>query len=107
MSNKVNYDAEEWKESSIKKFFSKNLLDLPNGTVKILRVDALAEYPIHIHPDKTEYIYVLSGNPELIIGDDEYACSPNDFYILPATIKHAILNKTAKECILLVGAIKN
>jgi len=68
---------------------------------------ALAAYPIHLHPNKTEFIYVLEGQPKLVIGEDIYNGIQGDFFTLPSSIKHSIENPTDTDCLLLVGAINN
>ncbi|HRN93488.1 MAG: cupin domain-containing protein [Chitinophagales bacterium] len=107
MSNKVVPAQMEWHEGQVKNFFGKDLLKVGNGTVKVVKVAPLAEYPAHRHPDKTEFVYVLSGNPSFLIGNEEYDAQPNEFYIFPTRVNHAISNKTNSECLLLVGGIKN
>ena len=39
--------------------FGKTLLDKENGGLKLVKVIPLVNYPIHQHPNKTEFIYVL------------------------------------------------
>lgn len=90
----------------MKNFFGKDLLMLDNGTVKLVKVAPAATYPEHLHPDKTEYVYVLEGHPHFKIGPEEFSAGPNEFYTFPARVKHAILNKTDQTCVLLVGGIK-
>lgn len=107
MENKVDTKQMEWHEGQVKNFFGKDLLKVGNGTVKVVKVSPLAEYPEHKHPDRTEYIYVLQGNPSFVIGKEEFDAQPNEFYIFPTRVNHAIKNKTNNECLLLVGGIKN
>jgi len=107
MKNKISPNEMEWKESRVKNFFGKELLMLDKGTLKVVKVAPLAIYPEHIHPDKTEYAYVLKGEPHFQIGTDAFDASPDEFYIFPPNVKHAIRNKSNAECILLVGSIKN
>lgn len=92
-------------EGKVKGFHGKNLIDLDNGGLKMVKVDAFASYPTHLHPEKTEFVYVLEGNPEISIGDKVYQSEPGDFITLPKSIEHSIANRTEKECKLLVGAI--
>ena len=89
----------------MKGFFGKDLLNLPNGSVKVVEVAPKSRYPEHIHSDKTEYAYVLKGAPEFIIGTVSFRGNEGDFFTFPAKEKHAILNTTDDTCCLLVGAI--
>lgn len=105
MSNKIVPSEMQWHEGKVKNFFGKELLQMDNGTVKIVKVAPFAHYPDHLHPDKTEYIYVLTGKPHFRIGEEIFYAAPNEFYIFPAKLKHAIINETDAECTLLVGAV--
>lgn len=106
MENKVIPNEMEWTEGRVKNFFGKDLLKLENGGVKIVKVAPHSFYPEHLHPDKTEYVYVLNGNPHFHIGAEVFNAAPDEFYIFPNNMKHAISNTTESECLLIVGAIK-
>ena len=97
----------EWKTGKVKGFSSKSLIDIENGGLKKVKVDSFSTYPSHLHPNKTEFIYVLEGNPKITIGQNSYNGEKDDFFILPNSIKHSIDNSTDSECFLLVGAINN
>jgi len=73
--------------------------------IKKAKVDSFSTYPSHLHPNKTEYIYVLEGKPIITIGDKIYHRSKDDFFTLPNSIKHSIENPFDSKCVLLVGAI--
>ena len=61
----------------------------------------------HIHPNKTEYIYVLKESPKITIGGETYNGEKDDIFILPNSIEHSIANPFNSECLLLIGAIDN
>jgi len=107
MENYVKPDLLNWETTKIKGFHSKQLIDLQNAGVKLIKVEANSVYPLHNHPDKTEFIYVLNGLPEIIIGNDHHHGVKDDFFILPQAEHHSIINHSTSDCILLVGAIKN
>lgn len=107
MSNIIKPESLPWEKTKIQGFASKQLIEMPQGGLKLIKVDASSFYPLHHHPDKTEYIYVLEGNPEIIIGDDTHQGNEGEFFILPQTASHAINNKTKETCTLLIGAIKH
>jgi quercetin dioxygenase-like cupin family protein len=106
MEYKIDINKLEWKSGQVKGFSGKEFLQLNNGSVKMVKIDPLAFYPIHVHPDKTEYAFVVTGNPEFLIEEETYLAKPSDFFIFPNNIKHAIKNNTAVECYLLIGSIK-
>ena len=97
----------DWEFGKIKGFYGKTLLDKKNGGIKLVKVIPLADYPIHKHPNKTEFIYVLEGNPIIIIGEKEYTSEKGDFFTLPKATNHSIKNEsTTNECLLIIGVIK-
>ena len=96
----VNYKKTnqlKWVSGKVKGFAGRDLIDLDNGGLKMVKVDAFAEYPIHLHPDKTEYIFVLEGTPQIEIGPNTYSGEKGDFFILPKAINHSIKNLTDLE----------
>lgn len=106
MKNYKKTNLIEWETGQVKGFKGKSLIDLKNGGLKLVKVDTFASYPSHVHPDKTEYTYILEGNPKITIGGESYSGEKGDFFIFPKSINHSIENPHEKECFLLVGAIK-
>ena len=107
MENYKKPDLMEWKTGKVDGFSAKNLIDLENGGLKMVKISPLATYPTHLHPSKTEFIYVLEGNPKIVIDEHNHNGEKGDFFILPNSIKHSIANPMDSECLLLVGAIKS
>jgi quercetin dioxygenase-like cupin family protein len=106
MENIIKPNLLNWENTKIKGFMSKQLVDMNNGGLKLIKVEPAASYPMHNHPEKTEFIYVLDGLPEIIIGDNHYKGNQEDFFILPKSVNHSIINNADTDCILLIGAIK-
>lgn len=107
MENKIKLDELDYTSGKVKGFYGKDFIKMDNGSVKLVKVDPFAAYPEHVHSDKIEYAYVVEGNPEIIIDDERYTSEPCDFFIFPTDKRHAIINKTDKKCLLLIGAIIN
>ncbi len=107
MKNNIKTEEMEWIGRNTVNFFDKQLLKHENGALKLVKVAPTGSFPVHIHIDKTEYVYVLKGHPSFIIDTEEFTANPDEFYIFHPNINHAILNKSDDECILLVGSIKN
>jgi|SRR6185312_5428805 len=107
MSNKIKPDTLNWAEAKVKGFHGKEFINLEKGSVKLVKIDPLAIFPEHLHPEKTEYALVIEGTPEFMIENESYKSEVGDFFIFPAGKKHEIKNNTSKTCILLIGAIKN
>ncbi|MBS1666342.1 MAG: cupin domain-containing protein [Bacteroidetes bacterium] len=95
-----------WKEGKVRNFLSKELLNSESGTVKLVKIIPDAAYPLHNHPDKTEYCYVLQGLLFCKVGEESFAGTAGDFFIFPCTIQHALANHSDEDCIVLIGAIK-
>lgn len=106
MNKKIESNQIDWTNGKVKGFYGKDFINLQNGGVKLVKIAPFTNYPEHIHPDKTEYAYVINGNPEFVIDTQLFSSEPEDFFIFPATEKHSIENKTDKECLLLIGNIK-
>jgi quercetin dioxygenase-like cupin family protein len=107
MKTNIKPDLLDWESTKIKGFSSKQLIEMKNGGLKLIKVEPDSSYPLHNHPDKTEYIYVLEGKPEIIIGEDHFTGKTGEFFILNESVKHSIKNNDSKDCILLIGAIQN
>lgn len=95
----------DWVSGKVEGFSGKNLIEMENGGFKMVKVDAFATYPSHLHPNKTEFIYVLKGTPKITIDDKDYKGAKGDFFILPFSVKHGIANLADSVCKLLVGSI--
>ncbi len=107
MKNKIEPDCLEWTSGKVRGFYGKEFINLENGQVKLIKIDPLAVYPDHSHPQKAEFAYVVQGQPEFRINQECYSGRHGDFFIFPKNMKHAILNKANEDCVLLVGSIKN
>ena len=106
MPNKIKSELLDWTSGKVKGFFGKDFINSDKGGVKLIKIDPFAEYPEHVHPDKTEFAYVIAGNPEMLIDKKQYTSEKGDFFIFPVNAKHSINNKTNTECLLLIGNIK-
>ncbi len=106
MNYKIEPDTLNWDSGQVKGFLGKEFLKLDNGGVKLVKIEAQAIYPEHIHPDKTEYAFVVDGTPSFVINNEFFTSKVGDFFIFPNGIKHVIKNETNSVCHLLVGSIK-
>ena len=84
---------------------ARELLMMKEGTAKLIRLGPGVTYPEHQHPDRTEYVYVLSGRPRLFDGTEHHDCVPGDFVSFPAKTPHVLANPGSEEVVLLAGAI--
>ncbi len=107
MNKKIEQNKLDWTEGKVKGFFGKELLALTNGGLKLVKVAPEANYPEHLHPDKTEYAYVLEGTLEFIINFETHLGKEGDFFTFPVNTKHSIKNNTNVDCIILIGSIQN
>lgn len=105
MKTHIKSDELTWEASKIQGFSAKQLLNLPQGSFKMIKVDPNSHYPLHQHPKKTEFVYVLEGEVQITNNGETLLGAKNDFFILPHAVKHSINNVFENQCILLVGAI--
>lgn|SRR5690606_17735327 len=96
----------KWTPGKIPGFLGKDLLNIEQATIKLVKVEPHSKYPEHIHPDKTEFAFVIEGKPEFIINQINYVSEIHDFFIFPQNLPHSIINNTDKICLLIVGGIK-
>ena len=106
MENLKKTNSMDWETGKVKGFSGKSLIEVDNGGLKKVKVDPFSIYPTHLHPDKTEFIYVLEGTPKITVGEHIYNGEKDDFFSLPESVKHSIENPANSRCILLVGALK-
>ncbi|WP_434665629.1 cupin domain-containing protein [Paraburkholderia sp. A3BS-1L] len=52
--------------------------------------------PPHTHPHQDEYIYVLDGQIDLLLGGKRTTASTGDLVRMPRGIEHAFFNNTGK-----------
>ncbi|MGP9820091.1 cupin domain-containing protein [Salinarimonas sp. NSM] len=50
--------------------------------------------PPHIHPTQDEYIYMLEGRFDLMLGGEEVVANAGDLIRMPKGMPHGIFNKT-------------
>ncbi len=69
--------------------FGVNLTHLDPGAMSGLR---------HCHSKQDEFIYILDGNPTLILGEEEFVLSPGECYGYPAGtgIAHHLVNRSTE-----------
>ena len=105
MENSSIDSSQKWETGRIEGFLSKNLLQLDNGSVKMVKVSPKAVYLEHLHPHKTEYAYVISGTAVFEIDGVTKHGERGTFHVFPINSKHKISNQTDSDCLLLIGAI--
>lgn len=103
--DEINVHKMEWSSMPVKGFEGKPLLDHKNGGFKMVKIQPGAAYPLHRHPNKTEFAYVLEGTLEATIGDTEKIGTAGFFYQFPAGITHGLKNPGETETIVLIGAL--
>lgn len=106
MEHVIKHKSKDWISGKVKGFRGKQLIEQDSGGLKIVKVDGFSVYPEHIHPDKTEFAYVLQGKPEMLIGGKKYAGEKDDFFIFHPGVNHSIKNPSEKECLLIIGSFK-
>lgn len=96
----------QWETSKVEGISSKDLLGHHNGSFKMIRLKPNSVYPVHHHPKKTEFVYVLYGTLEATIGEEQLIGNEGAFFQFPVGVKHGLKNIDEEETVLLVGAIQ-
>jgi mannose-6-phosphate isomerase-like protein (cupin superfamily) len=63
---------------------------------------AKANVALHQHSDVDEFLYVVSGEGTLTVGDKTVPLTAGTFAIAPRTVSHAVTKKGGKEIVLLI-----
>lgn len=105
MTLPINAAQINWTESKINGFLFHQLIEDKNGTLKFTKIEPNSMYPEHIHPDKTEYVVVMEGNPEITVAQEKHKPNPGDVIVLPRNIHHSIGNYSEKSATVLIGAV--
>ena len=107
MNTEIKTDKLPWVNGRVSGFAAKELISKNNTTLRLVRVSPHAKYPVHSHPDKTEFAYVTKGQLQIHIDGKDHNANPGSFYIFADNTPHSIINSTDQECELLIGAITN
>lgn len=57
-------------------------------TFGLVQVDANQDNPLHLHSNCEEYLYVLSGSCEHLVGDEWVSIQAGDLVRIPAGVSH-------------------
>ncbi|TAM58579.1 cupin domain-containing protein [bacterium] len=96
-----------WEPTSVAGYEQKWLVKRDGGTYKLIRIQPGARFPLHRHPDRTEYAYVLEGVLEATIEGRTFRIAPHGFAEIPAGVEHGLYNPGPAPTIAQVGAIKD
>ncbi|MCC6182882.1 MAG: cupin domain-containing protein [Bacteroidia bacterium] len=105
MAHHFNHKDAEWKAYNVKGFSGSEIINLPNGTLKYVKVEANSVFPTHLHVDKLEFAVVVEGTATLTVDTNSYIAKVGEVVKFPEKTNHAIANHTNHTLILLVGAI--
>lgn len=96
----------EWEKMPVNGFTKKDLISNSSGGLKLVKIMPGCEYPLHRHPNKTEFAYVLEGTLQATIGDTVYKGQSGAFYQFPCGEIHGLKNPGEVETIAIIGALK-
>jgi mannose-6-phosphate isomerase-like protein (cupin superfamily) len=60
----------------------------------------------HHHPDASEFIVILKGNPLMHLGHKQFRGTPGDGIYIPYDVIHGVTNDTDEVCEMIVGLSK-
>ncbi len=61
-----------------------------NSTVKLLNIDKGEELSLQYHKKRSEFWKVVSGNPEITIGEEKFSAKEGDEFNISLESKHRI-----------------
>jgi uncharacterized cupin superfamily protein len=105
MTHKVEPGSMAWTPGRASGFFRKDLLQLANGDVKLVKIESMSFFPPHAHSDKTEFVLVLEGNLDITVEEDSFPAGSGLFFSFPTGVTHSLRNSSSSECVLLIGTI--
>lgn len=104
MDGLVRGSEQPWEPAPVEGVSWQLLKDVPEGTIKRFRLQAGATYPLHHHPDRSEWVYLVEGTLTLTLGSAVQELHPGDFAWIPARLPHGLGNQTGDLVEFLVGA---
>jgi quercetin dioxygenase-like cupin family protein len=87
-------------------FFGKALIETDSGSLRLVKIEPQSAYPVHRHPDKTEFAFVLQGVLQAEIAGEVYTGERGTFYRFPCGSLHGLKNPGQEETIVLIGGLK-
>lgn len=97
----------EWKKMPVEGFAMKELISKDSGGVKLVKIMPGCAYPLHRHPNKTEFAFVLEGTLQATVGENVYNGESGAFYQFPKGELHGLKNPGEIETIAIIGALKD
>lgn len=73
------------------------------ATVKILTVNPGEAFSLQLHHKREEFWHVLSGDPEITVGDKTAKAKPGDEFLVGKEVKHRIAGGSQVAQILEIG----
>ncbi|MEM3786096.1 MAG: cupin domain-containing protein [Nitrososphaeria archaeon] len=67
----------------------------------LLRIPSNGIFPKHVHPEREEIYYVLSGSGILMIEDSEVKIMEGDAVYISGNVQHGLRNVSEKELLVL------
>lgn len=85
-------DQSSWKQVSnaIDGIYQQLAVSENNGTVKFLKFGPNKAYPKHHHPDRVEWLYVLSGGMTVEIDGEVRRMEEGEYAYFPINSQHSL-----------------
>ncbi|MCL6562497.1 MAG: cupin domain-containing protein [Firmicutes bacterium] len=93
-----------WEPAPVEGVSWQLLQEVPQGTIKRFRLQPGASYPVHHHPDRSEWVYTVVGTLTVTLGSTVQELQPGDFAWIPVGLAHGLGNQTDEVVEFLVGA---
>ncbi|WP_393972221.1 cupin domain-containing protein [Oxyplasma meridianum] len=95
----------EWIRISpaINGIYQRLLISARGGTEKFIKFEKNADYPLHHHPDRHEWIYVIEGQITVNVDEKIRTLNPGEYEDFPVNSNHS-LKAGDKGAVVLVSA---
>ncbi len=85
------------------KFFKSTLAESPNLLLGLNCLEPGQTQSVHAHAGQDKFYFVVEGEGDFTVGDEQQRCGPGFTVWAPAGIDHGVSNAGAQRLVLLVG----
>ena len=106
-AGRADHLAEEWETVGKADLgvTQRMLVDVDGGTVKLLRIAIGGHFPLHQHPDRFEWLYVVDGEVETEVDGEVVLLGRGEFRVFPTHSYHRL--SAPNGALALVGAFRH
>jgi quercetin dioxygenase-like cupin family protein len=89
--------------SSVERFFKATLHESPNLMLGLNCLEPGQTQSVHAHGGQDKFYFVVEGEGDFVVGDEQQRCGPGFTVWAPAGVDHGVSNAGAARLVVLVG----